>query len=400
LLHNFSLSIFIFSTSLCGLTLDQALREAITSHPLLAVNANRIESAAGKITQAGLRPNPLFVYQTEDFRVWQNPGHRFWQDADHFFYLQQTFETASKRARRTDLAIANQRRAEIELTLQKQMIAARVRTAFWDALAAARREATIRNSLKAFAELTEYHRVQVKEGAMAESDLMRVELEEHKLMLLADAAALEAQRQSIRLQREMGRTTVEEITLEAPATPEPTPSFDTALSQRAEAQLARQIILVSGAQLKLESALATPNFDGVAGYKRSKNFDTVIWGIQMQIPIFNKNEGNIASASAEQRLARNALVATEALIRSEFAGAEREVELRRKQLTDFVAPLRNRAAETARLVREAYRLGGADLLRLLDAQRNLLETEQTYIDALNALQQAEAAVVSAAGVLP
>jgi hypothetical protein len=65
---------------------------------LLRVQANRIESSLGKVQQAGLRPNPLFVYQTEDFRTWQSPGHRFWQDADHFFYLQQTFETAAKRA--------------------------------------------------------------------------------------------------------------------------------------------------------------------------------------------------------------------------------------------------------------------------------------------------------------
>jgi cobalt-zinc-cadmium efflux system outer membrane protein len=401
---SFGLLLFFLLPPAVAITLDQALREAVSTHPLLAVNANRIESAEGKRIQAGLRPNPLFVYQTEDFRTWSSPGHRFWQDADHFFYLQQTFETASKRARRLDVALANQRRAEIELTLQKQMIAAKVRAAFWDATGALKREATLRQAVKNLAEITEYHRIQVKEGAMAEADLLRVELEENKILLLANSAEIDAQRQLIRLQREMGRSeiapiTIEDSILDAPVSFRPS-SIESALAQRAEILLARQIIQIASAQVGLETALATPNIDGVGGYKRSKNFDTVLWGFQMQLPAFNRNQGNIASATAEDRLAHNALRSTEALIQSEFAGAVREVELRSRQLEVSVLPLRVRAAESARLVKEAYRLGGADLLRLLDSQRNLLDTEQLYIDALLALRQAEATLQSATGLLP
>jgi cobalt-zinc-cadmium efflux system outer membrane protein len=396
--------LLVIGFSLHAITLEQALQEALSQHPLLAVSQSRIESTTGKLQQAGLRPNPLFVYQTEDFRSWQSPGHRFWQDADHFFYLQQTFETASKRARRIDLATANQRRAEIELTLQKQIIASKVRAAFWDAAAAWQKEQAIRSALRSFAEITDYHRNQVREGAMAEADLMRVELEEQKITLLANSAAIDLQRQLIRLQREMGRGEISPTTADVQFA-NFLVSFDgvglaNAISQRAEAQLARQIVQIAAAQLGLEAALATPNFDGVSGYKRSKNFDTVIWGIQAPLPLFNRNQGNIASASAEDRLAHNAFSSTEALIRSEFEGARREVDLRATQLNTFVLPLRKRAADTAGLVREAYKLSGADLLRLLDSQRNLLETEQLYIDAVLALRQAEASLQSALGVLP
>jgi len=396
--------LLVLGVSLQAITIEQALQEAISQHPLLAVSQSRIESTTGKLQQAGLRPNPLFVYQTEDFRTWQSPGHRFWQDADHFFYLQQTFETAAKRARRVDVAAANQRRAEIELRLQKQMIAAKVRAAFWDAAGAAEREATIRQSLKTFAEITEFHRIQVQEGAMAEADLLRVQLEEQKLSLLANSAAIDAQRQSIRLQREMGRSEILPTTIDTQFSSVVVifdgATLDTSLSQRAEAQLARQIIQIASAQVGLESALAMPNFDGVTGYKRSKNFDTIIWGVQAPLPFFNRNQGNIASASAEDRLAHNALSSTEALIKSEYEGAVREVSLRQNQINTFAVPLRVKAAESARLVREAYRLGGADLLRLLDSQRNLLETEQFYIEALLALRQAEASLQSALGLLP
>jgi outer membrane protein TolC len=39
-------------------------------------------------------------------------------------------------------------------------------------------------------------------------------------------------------------------------------------------------------------------------------------------------------------------------------------------------------------------------LRLLDAQRNLLESQQTWLDALAGLRQAEANLESVLGILP
>ncbi len=384
-----------------SITLKDALEEALTKHPLLASAVNRIESSAGKAQQAGLRPNPLLIYQSEDFRAWQSPGHRFWQDSDHFLYLQQTFETASKRARRVDLATANQRRAEIEVTLLKQMIAAKVRAAYWDALGNREREAMLQLALARFGELVEFHRNRVKEGAMAEADLLRVQLEEQKIALAANSARIDAQLQSIRLQREMGRSEIETITLDSPLAAAPASFANVtvfaALEQRAEAQLARQIIEVAGAQIGLERAIATPNVDGVGGYKRSREFDTLLFGVQVQLPFFNRNQGNIASATADDRLARNALVATEALIKAEYEGALREVQLRGSQIEAMVQPIRRRALDTASLAQAAYRLGGADLLRLLDAQRQVLEAEQMYLDAVLSLRQAEASLQSATG---
>ncbi|MCC7340126.1 MAG: TolC family protein, partial [Bryobacterales bacterium] len=43
--------------------------------------------------------------------------------------------------------------------------------------------------------------------------------------------------------------------------------------------------------------------------------------------------------------------------------------------------LRRQAMETASIAEAAYREGGADLLRLLDAQRVRIEAQQTYVEA-------------------
>ena len=61
------------------LSLSNALREALDSHPSLEIAGARVAVAEGQVRQSGVRPNPLFIYQSEDFRAWQSPAHRFWQ---------------------------------------------------------------------------------------------------------------------------------------------------------------------------------------------------------------------------------------------------------------------------------------------------------------------------------
>jgi len=58
------------------------------------------------------------------------------------------------------------------------------------------------------------------------------------------------------------------------------------------------------------------------------------------------------------------------------------------------------ARDTARIAQAAYREGGADLLRLLDAERTRLDTELLRVQAFTEFRLSEAAVETALGVLP
>lgn len=385
------------------LSLRAAIDEALAQHPSLAVSSARIDSASGQITQAGLKPNPLFVYQTEDFRTWERPGHRFWQDADHFFYLQQTFLTASKRARSIDVATQTKRRVEIERDLLKLQVATRVRSAYWDAAAAERIRLVYAEILENYQQIATYHEARVREGAMAEADLIRIQLEQQKLAIAATGAQLEAQKNLFRLLREMGRIEFAAVALETSLDSSPNPklpALEEALLQRPERQLAEQILHLSNSQIRYQSALATPNVDGVFGYKRSKNFDTVIWGFQVPLPINNRNQGQIESAVADRRAAEAAIKSTEAIIRAEYQAGTAELQIRQRQLREAIGPLRDRARQSAQIADAAYRLGGTDLLRLLDAQRQLIDAELLYIQTLAGYLQSIAALDAAAGVIP
>ena len=90
----------------------------------------------------------------------------------------------------------------------------------------------------------------------------------------------------------------------------------------------------------------------------------------------------MAAAVAEIRVAENNLKASEAMVKAELRTAEVEVRLRKKQVDETLGPLRRQAIETARIAQAAYREGGTDLLRLLDAERLRLETQLIFVQAM------------------
>lgn len=386
------------------LPLAGAIGEAIEKHPLLAAADGRISTAQGLLEQAGLRPNPRLILQLENLRGgWQLP-YRPLNDNDHFIYLTQTLETARKRERRTDLATVNKKLAGIARDILAQHVAARVREAFYNALGAARIAGIYDETITNFAQTVAYHEVRVREGNMAEADLIRIRLEMARLRLAASGAALAAERAAINLQREMGRTVFTgNLKLAgdlAGASAIPDENAGEALNRRAEVRLARQGVAAAIANEQLQTALARPDLDLSGGYKRTNGYDGLLAYLNMDLPWRNRNQGNIAAASAETRVARSNAAAAEAMVRAEVRTAYAGYRLRQNQMSGMLKELGAHAAETHRIAQAAYREGGADILRLLDAERVRLETELLLVQAVTEFRLSESAVESAMGVMP
>lgn len=387
-----------------ALSVSDAVAEALRSNLLLQIGRDRIAAAEGIRKQASLTFNPRLILQSENTRPYGNPSFVYSRDTDNFAYLQQTLETAGKRDRRVDLASAALRRAEIERDLTARQIAGRVKNVYWAAAGAWQAEQLLRQNLANFQRIVEYHEVRVKEGAMAEVDLIRVRLEGERLEIGLTQAALEAERLRIHLLREMGRREFPPLTysdgLDLDAAPEIPVDVAQALDRRLELKLARQSVEVARSNLRLQQTAVKPNVDVLFGYKRTTGLDTMLGGLQVDLPFANRNQGNIAAGVAELRAAESSLAATDALIRAEVSGAQREYEIRRRQVGESLRSMREKANEAARIAEAAYREGGTDLLRLLDAQRLRIETQLLYFQALAGFRQAGAALETALGMEP
>lgn len=385
------------------LSVREAVAKALESHGALMAETERVGVLEGLTRQAALKPNPRLTLQVENVRAHGDPGFVYGRDADTYAFLSRTFTTAGKRERRVDLAQANRDRARLERELLARQIAQRVQLAYWNAAGAQKTHELLLVALRTFEQIVEYHRLRVREGAMAEADLIRVQLESDRLELAANTAFLEAEKARIQLLREMGQPEFPAIIL-ADALDEGLPEKMTvdaarALEDRIEMKLARQAVEQAQAAQRLQQSLARPDVEGILGYKRASGFNTLVAGVQWNLPVADRNQGNIASAAAEVRVAESNLKATAAVVRAEVDAARVEYEIRRRQVTESLKPLMERAAESARIAGAAYREGGADLLRLLDAERTRLDVQALYVKSLAEYRQAIVMLQYAMGVV-
>lgn len=149
----------------------------------------------------------------------------------------------------------------------------------------------------------------------------------------------------------------------------------------------RRQLAKAAADLLVEEKKVYPEVTPHIGYTRQFQEkaigfpDVNDWGIgvEMTVPLFNRNQGNIAKAQSVQRQ-------TSLNLRTQLVDLRSEVEQAVKAYqTAYVTvttddPAQLKVAENVRdKIRAAYELGGKPLIEVLDAQRAYRETYRLYI---------------------
>src|SRR5262249_45245289 len=150
--------------------------------------------------------------------------------------------------------------------------------------------------------------------------------------------------------------------------------IEDALARRPEMESARAALAEARANARLQAVNARPDLNVTYGYKRTQLPDTAagtntsIVSLRVTLPLTDRTQGNRAAANAEINRRQELLNAVENDIRMEYAGAVREFKLRRAEVVNAFQPLREHAANISQIADAAYREGGVDLLRVLDAE--------------------------------
>jgi len=223
------------------------------------------------------------------------------------------------------------------------------------------------------------------------------------MQMSMNQALLEAERARIQLFREMGSSEFPRLALTDRVETEATPVVADAaasLEQRSEVKIARLEVERGRSQHRLQQANSRPDLTALFGLKRTGGMNTMLGAVQVELPFQNRNQGAIASAAAEIRMAESSLAAGQALVKAEVQAAGLDYEMRRKQLAGTLAALVKQAEEGYRIAEAAYREGGVDLLRLLDAQRVRNEAISTYLRSLTELRLSRVNLDLAMGVDP
>jgi outer membrane protein, heavy metal efflux system len=384
------------------LTLAQALATACAHNPELTANAQRVEAARGSLRQASLAPNPRLYLSSEDLRPWSS-DFSFANNTEDFAYIGQAIETAGKRGRRVAVGEADLRRTRLEAEWSDRRILAGVASAYWTAQGAAAIRDLLQNDLEAIDASVRYDQERVRAGAMAGVDLIRMQIERDRIYLSSQAAERDATTALLELFRKMGVTANPSVQFaDRIDTMRTIPAFQIAqvIASRPDVQAAEESVQQSVANLRLQQAVAVPDLDLLGGYKRNSGVDTLYGALQVNLPFRNRNQGAILTAQADEQIARANLATARLSAETEIRILQETYDRQQRIVSATLPEINRRATDNLRILQDAYRSGGADLLRLIDAQRTLIDIQVQSVHAWADYQRSATALLVAIGEQP
>ncbi|MBN9657539.1 MAG: TolC family protein, partial [Acidobacteria bacterium] len=105
-------------------------------------------------------------------------------------------------------------------------------------------------------------------------------------------------------------------------------------------------------------------------------------GVSINLPLRNRNQGNIQAAVARHQNASLRRQYLERVIRQEIQVAIARYETATKALAVFDEGVLQQSRENVRILRAAYDLGEIRLIDVINEQRRLVDTQRAYTDLL------------------
>ena len=153
-------------------------------------------------------------------------------------------------------------------------------------------------------------------------------------------------------------------------------------------------------ETQFQRALRTPNVTVGGGYKRDFGTNAVVFGVTLPLPLFNRNPGGVARADAERRRAENDQTVATLGAALDVQQAINAFEIDRQRVQYIEREYLSNARESRDIVLASYRLGAANLIDFLDAQRAFRDTVRTYNRALYDLRVSQFQLDAAIGATP
>lgn len=376
-----------------SLTVDDAVTEMLANNlGLLAERAN-VGIAEARIITAGLRPNPVFSTGADHLAA---AGTTFNEDngggpTEMNFRTDFTIERGAKRRLRVDAARRSRSVAELNVLAAARALILDTQNAFLDATVARDALRLARQDSETFQRIVDINTAREKAGDLSKVELTRVRLAALQARNTVRTCELRWRAALTRLAGLVGRADPASLRdIEGDPRRDPgTPPFDALLArakeQRPDVQALRADVARAEADISLQRAGAKQDLTVGTEYRRQQgvNGKSNSLGVFLEVPlpVFNRNQGEIARAAEERRQAELRLRARERLLAGEVDDAYQRYLTARGLLGSIEGTMIEQAREVRDTTEYAYKRGDATLLELLDARRAFNETMQSYHEA-------------------
>ena len=119
--------------------------------------------------------------------------------------------------------------------------------------------------------------------------------------------------------------------------------------------------------------------------------------VSITLPLRNRNEGNVAAATAAAQAAERRVEFAVLTAQQQIGSALTQYEAARRSLDIYERGVRDVSRRNLDVIRQAYQLGRGSLLDVIAEQRRYIEVENGYTDALKQVYDAAVEVERAVG---
>ena len=385
------------------LTLAQALDRAFSTSPIIDARRAEVRRAEARLLGSRIYPfNPELELAAGDR---QSPTE---SSTDQSIGISQEIEIAGQRRKRIGVTTAALEAAQLDFEREMRLLGARVELAFAEAVRArellgvADADAELARQLLRFST----RRLDAGAGTQVELNLARSTAGLTERTLRLSQSAVETARN--RLAELVGlpaELQLDGVVGDLPSPDDRMPELEELLSfafgNRADLAALRMETESARLSIDLSRSLRIPNLRVGAFYDQEEGTDDIKGlGITVPIPLFNRNQGEVAEAEAEvERLFAEGSVA-ELTVRREVADAlasYRYAQLAAVSLRDLVV---GTLEENLALLRKALDAGKVNAAEVIVFRREFVEGQRQFIDALFEAQAARVALDLATGRTP
>lgn len=374
-------------------TIDQAIREAIDHNLGLLAAKYDVTVAEARMITARLRPNPVLSLSA-DHLDWLGTGYTLQNGAGPEEYAGRTdFVLERGRKREARIAVATQDRdiARMNVTAAVRTLTLDVQNAFLDTLLAKENLQLAEENLKSLEGIVNINQTRVRAGDLAPVELSRSQVASLQFQTAVQQARLRLIQAKNQLQLLMGRLV-------------PAPDFDvtgdfrrdripqtletasaSALERRPDLAALRITQARSQADLRLQIAQGRVDYTVGSEYRHQQGINgtgnSVGFFFSAPLPVFNRNQGEIARAEREIEQAGARIRALEASVRNDVLNAWQRYQSSQNLVQTVETNMLEQARSVRRITEYSYRRGEASLVEFLDAQRAFNDTVQTWNEA-------------------
>jgi cobalt-zinc-cadmium efflux system outer membrane protein len=373
------------------ITLDEAIQMALQhNHNLQAARTVIQQNKAEEIT-ANLRPDPVLMGDADFLPVFQ-PSNL---TADYIDNVAQfdlgvsyLFERGKKRQHRLQAARDVTAVSRSVVADNERSLTYNVATQFINVELAESTLELAQQDLKSFQNTVNISQERYKAGDIGEGDLLKIKLQLLQFQMDVSAAELARVQGLSDLRQLLGYESIgQDYDVSGSFEYQPVKAnLDDlqakALANRPDLMAAQQGVAAANSQYQLQKAIGKRDFTGQLNYTHLAYLSDISVFGQIQIPIFDRNQGEIARARYGITQAQEQEKFASGQVLTDVRDAYESLQANDKILTLYRSGYLDAAQQSRDISAYAYQRGAASLLDYLDAERSYRSTQLGYRQAL------------------